>query len=77
MLTLTELGLTVKNKKNGMVIIVFMMLIMIMTTMMMMMMMIRYEDQYKEDKERGARIAGVIIVLLTFFSTIWLYCLYD
>ena len=52
-----------------MVIIVFMMLIMIMTTMMMMMMMmIRYEDQYKEDKERGARIAGVIIVLLTFFS---------
>ena len=31
------------------------------------MMMIRYEDQYKEDKERGARIAGVIIVLLTFF----------
>ena len=34
-LTLTELGLTVKNKKNGMVIIVFMMLIMIMTTMMM------------------------------------------
>ena len=51
------------------------MLIMIMTTMMMMMMMmmIRYEDQYKENKERGARIAGVIIVLLTFFSTIWLF----
>ena len=70
-LTLTELRLTVKNKKNRMVIIVFMMLIMIMTTMMMMMMMmmmmIRYKDQYKEDKERGTRIAGVIIVLLTFF----------
>ena len=49
-----------------MVIIVFMMLIMIMTTNY------DYDDEkargpVQEDEERGTRIAGVMIVLLTFF----------